>query len=307
MACVSCGSEVSPDLRQCPRCGRMQPTPCRSCGEMCEATFAFCPRCGSPRGPGPAAPSLARVETPSTPVASTTTMRASGASEDDADRRQVTVLFSDVSGFTALAERVDPEELRAFQNALFETFAQAIARYDGFAEKFVGDAVLAVFGAPHAHEDDPERALNAALDMVERCAGISDSWAARLGGPVGLQIGVHTGTVVAGSLGAAAGGAYAVTGDAVNTTARLLAAASGTILVSDATYALTRHRFAFDAAGELALRGKAEPVVVHRLVGPLDQPRSARGLAAHGLTAPMVGRADELRQLVDAHDQAKGG
>jgi adenylate cyclase len=234
-------------------------------------------------------------------------MRASAATEDDVDRRQVTVLFSDVSGFTALAERLDPEELRAFQNALFEAFAQVIARYDGFTEKFVGDAVLAVFGAPHAHEDDPERALDAALDMVERCAGISDGWAARLGGPVGLHIGVHTGTVVAGSLDAAAGGAYAVTGDAVNTTARLLAAASGTILVSDATHALTRHRFAFEEGREIAVRGKAEPVVVHRLLGRLDQPRSARGLAAHGLVAPLVGRADEFRQLLAAHDRAKGG
>ena len=96
----------------------------------------------------------------------------------EADRRQVTVLFADVSGFTALAERLDPEEVRAFQNALFETLAQAIARYDGFVEKFVGDAVLAVFGAPVAHEDDPERALDTALDMLARSARLSD----RVGG-----------------------------------------------------------------------------------------------------------------------------
>jgi len=78
----------------------------------------------------------------------------------------VTILFADLPGFTALAERLDPEDVRAFQNALFETLAQAIARYDGFVEKFVGDAVLAVFGAPVAHEDDPERALDTALDML---------------------------------------------------------------------------------------------------------------------------------------------
>src|SRR5205823_7506928 len=108
----------------------------------------------------------------------------------EADRRQVTIVFADVSGFTALAERLDPEDVRGFQNALFETFAQAIARYDGFVEKFVGDAVMAVFGAPVAHEDDPERALEAALDMVGRCARLSDEWAGRLGQPVGLHIGV---------------------------------------------------------------------------------------------------------------------
>jgi adenylate cyclase len=217
------------------------------------------------------------------------------------------MLFADVSGFTALAERLDPEEVRAFQSALFETLAQAVARYDGFVEKFVGDAVMAVFGAPVAHEDDPERALQAALDMRERSARLSDQWAGRVGQPVNLHIAVHTGPVVAGSFGVNAGAAYAVTGDTVNTTARLLAAASGTILVSDATHALTRHRFAFEPAGELELRGKSQPIVVHRLLGALAEPRSARGLAGHGLVAPMVGRTDELAQLLAAFDLMRRG
>ncbi len=230
------------------------------------------------------------------------------ADEREADRRQVTVLFADLSGFTSLSERLDPEEVRAFQNALFETLAQAIERFDGFVEKFVGDAVMAVFGAPVAHEDDPQRALDASLDMLERAAGLADRWAARLGQRVTLHIGVHSGPVVAGSLGAAAGAAYAVTGDTVNTTARLLAAAApGTILVSEATYALTRHRFAFEPGGEISLRGKSEPVVVHRLLGAMAEPRSGRGLAALGLGAPLVGRADELDQLKSAFDRMQRG
>jgi adenylate cyclase len=226
----------------------------------------------------------------------------------EADRRQVTVLFADLSGFTSLAERLDPEEVRAFQNALFEALGQAIERYDGFVEKFVGDAVMAVFGAPVAHEDDPQRALDAALDMLERGAALSQRWASRLGQRVTLHIGVHSGPVVAGSLGAAAGAAYAVTGDTVNTTARLLAAAApGTILVSEATHALTRHRFSFEPAGELTLRGKSESLVVHRLLGALAEPRSGRGLAALGLAAPLVGRADELDQLMNAFDRMQRG
>ena len=225
----------------------------------------------------------------------------------DADRRHVTVLFADVSGFTSLSERLDPEEVRAFQNALFARLAEAVARYDGFVEKFVGDAVMAVFGAPVAHEDDPERALRAALDMIEGSAALSQQWAARLGQPVTLHIGVHSGPVVAGSLGSTAGAAYAVTGDTVNTTARLLAAASGTILVSAATHALTRHLFGFEPARQLTVRGKAEPVVVHRLVGVLADPRSARGLASHGLISPMIGRVDELEQLLSAFDRMQRG
>ena len=218
------------------------------------------------------------------------------------------MLFADLSGFTALAERLDPEEVRAFQNALFETLAQTITRYEGFVEKFVGDAVLAVFGAPVAHEDDPARACDAALDILERGAALSHEWARRLGQSVTLHVGIHTGPVVAGNLGGAAGAAYAVTGDTVNTTARLLAAAApGTILVSEATHVLVQHRFAFESAGELVLRGKAEPIVVHRLLGGLAEPGSARGLAALGLAAPLVGRADELDQLLAAFDRMQRG
>ena len=226
----------------------------------------------------------------------------------EVDRRQVTVLFADLSGFTALSERLDPEEVRAFQNALFESLGQAITRYDGFVAKFLGDAVLAFFGAPVAHEDDPARALDAALDMLARGAVLSEQWAARLGQPVTLHIAVHTGPVVAGSLGDAASAAYDVTGDTVNTASRLVGAAEpGTILVSEATHALTRHRFAFEPAGELALRGKAEPMVVHRLLGVLAEPQSARGLAAHGLASPMVGRTEELEQLLAAFDRMQRG
>jgi adenylate cyclase len=257
---------------------------CAGCGFEAAPDFAFCPRCGQRLPTAPVVP--------------------------EADRRQVTVLFADLSGFTALSERLDPEEVRAFQNVLFETLAQAIARYDGFVEKFVGDAVMAVFGAPIAHEDDPQRALGAALDMLARAAVLSRQWEKRLGQPVTLHVGVHTGPVVAGSLGGGAGaaGAYAVTGDTVNTTSRLLSAApADTVLVSDATYALTRHRFAFEPAGAVTAKGKTEPLVVHRLVGGLAEPGSARGLTALGLTAPLVGRGDELARLLDAYDQMGRG
>lgn len=307
MTCVACGSELLPGFAFCPRCGRRQPTPCASCGFSCDPEFAFCPRCGQAlNGAAPAVGAPAKAPPASTP----------DTPHPEVDRRQVTVLFADLCGFTTLSERLDPEEVRAFQNALFESLAQAITRYGGFVAKFIGDAVLAIFGAPVAHEDDPERALDSALDMLARGTALSEQWAARLGQPVALHIAVHTGPVVAGSLGSSPGGnsgggagaAYDVTGDTVNTASRLLdAAAPGTILVSQATQLLARHRFAFAPASALSLRGKAGPMTVHRLLGALAEPQSARGLAAHGLVSPMIGRAEELDRLLAAFDRMQRG
>jgi adenylate cyclase len=258
---------------------------CVSCGLEISAGFAFCPHCGH-RQPSPAASATSAKPKP-LPA--------------EADRRQVTVLFADLCGFTSLSERLDPENVRAFQATLFDSLGQSVARYGGFVAKFLGDAVLALFGAPVAHENDPQRALEAALDMLARASDLGRTWEARLGQPVSLHIAVHTGPVVAGQLGDGASATYDVTGDTVNTASRLLgAAAPGTILVGDLTHALARHGFAFESAGEVVLRGKAEPMAVHRLLGVLAAPQSARGLAAHGLVAPMVGRAAELEQLLAA-------
>jgi adenylate cyclase len=303
VTCPGCQAESSSEFSFCPRCGRRLPRLCPGCGSACEPDFAFCPRCGG---------ALAALPMPGTAAAAeakpVTAADVSSSPGQEADRRHVTVLFADLTGFTSLAERLDPETVRAFQNALFETLARSVQRYDGFVEKFVGDAVLAVFGAPVAHEDDPVRACDAALDMLESAAPLGEEWQARLGQPVALHVALHTGPVVAGHLGGAAGAAYAVTGDTVNTAARLLAAAeAGTALVSGTTAALVDHRFTLEPAGELTLRGKTEPVIVHRLLGALSEPGSARGLAALGLAAPLVGRSGELDQLLGAFERMQRG
>ena len=171
-----------------------------------------------------------------------------------------------------------------------------------YPEKFIGDAVVAVFGAPVAHEDDPQRALRAALEMHACAAELSERWRDQLGAPLALHIGINTGRVVAGRLGTAADAAYAVTGDAVNTAARLQSAAgAGQTLVSSATHQLTEREFAFEAAGMLALKGKAEPLQVYRLLDVHDaRPTDLRGLAAQGLEARLVGRDVELAQVLSA-------
>ncbi|HEX9420876.1 MAG TPA: adenylate/guanylate cyclase domain-containing protein [Methylomirabilota bacterium] len=218
------------------------------------------------------------------------------------------MLFADLAGFTALSEALDPEDVRAIQGDLFHEMSESIDRYEGFVEKFVGDAVMAVFGAPRAHEDDPERSLRAALLMRERMGTLNRRWERQVGRPLELHIGVNTGPVVAGRIGATVDAAYAVTGDTVNTASRLQsAAAAGEILISEATYQLTQHAFAFAPREEIRLKGKSEPVAVYRLLGPLAAPRSARGLEGLGLAAPFVGRDRELRQMEAAFDDVRAG
>ena len=206
-------------------------------------------------------------------------------------------------------KRLDPEDVRSFQNALFETMAQAIAHYDGFVEKFVGDAVMAVFGAPRAHEDDPLRALEAAQEMLQRVDRLSRQWAARLGRPVTLHIGVHTGAVVAGSLGSGAGGAYAVTGDTVNT-------AVAPALGRRAGHGAGVGRDACPGAAPLRLRAGRRAGAARQgasrcgsiaCVGVRAELASARGLADLGLAAPLVGRDARSSSLLAAFDRMQRG
>lgn len=225
----------------------------------------------------------------------------------DADRRTVTVLFADLSGFAALSERLDPEVVQTLQTALFKELTAAVQSFGGFVDKFIGDALLALFGAPVAHEDDPERALRAALDMIARTARL-DETSTSASPKMVLHIGINTGPVVAGGLGVGAAKSYSVTGDTVNTAQRLQSlAAPGEVLVGPLTYRLTRHAFSYESLGDVALRGKAGSVLVHRLGGPLALPRPARGLEALGLSTPLIGRDAELQRMLASLDQACGG
>jgi adenylate cyclase len=279
---------------------------CPGCGSAVQTDFAFCPRCGSRLADAPSSPTGTPPASSQGPAPARAGAAGSGAEEGD--RRLVTVLFADLVGFTALSEALDPEDVRALQSDLFREMSAAIERYDGFVEKFVGDAVMAVFGAPRAHEDDAERALHAALLMHERVAALSGRWEPRVGRPLALHVGVNTGPVVAGTIGAASGGAYAVTGDTVNTASRLQsAAAPGETLVSPSTRQLTKHAFRLVAAGEIAMKGKSQPLPAFRLAGARAIRRSARGLEALGLRAPMIGRTAELDEMLAAFDDMLRG
>ena len=225
-----------------------------------------------------------------------------------ADRRPATVLFADLTGFTTLSERLDPEDVRALQNELYEELRAALTQFGGFMEKFVGDAVMAVFGAPVAHEEDPERALRAALEMHSARRFAEHS--------VGAQ--------ARPSADAACGCEYrsrrrrqhrfdggSVCGDGrhrEHCCAAAIGSASPRKRWSAAPRICSRTmRSRSSQRGSVALKGKAEPIPVYRLIGVEERPRPARGLEAHGLRAPFVGRDDEMKQMLAAFDLALRG
>jgi len=220
----------------------------------------------------------------------------------EGERKLVTVMFADLSGFTALSEALDPEHVRGIVNRCFNVLVPIVERYGGTVDKFIGDEIMALFGAPLAHENDAERALRAALEMMQAMATIN----AADGISLGMHIGVNSGTVVTGGLGSEGREQYSVMGDTVNLAARLAEAApEGDILVGPATRHLTSLLFDFGALPPMTLKGKAEPVAVARLDGARAEARRVRGIA--GLVSPLVGRDAELSELVAAvHELATG-
>ena len=211
------------------------------------------------------------------------------------ERRLVTVLFVDLVGFTTRAEQTDPEEVREVQRSYFSAVAAEVERYGGTVEKYIGDAVMAIYGAPKAHDDDAARALHAALAI--RAA------VAETGHDLEIRIGVNTGEVVGGAGSGPQEHEYTVTGDAVNVAARLQQAAEpGEIYVGSSTRRLAAEAFEFATLPLMELKGKAEPFEVWRLVGEAAEPTLARGGEA-----PLVGRTRELRLLLGALEEAAEG
>ncbi len=213
------------------------------------------------------------------------TPRLAGADE----RKIVTIVFADISGFTALSEKLDPEEVRQLINACFDRLVPVVRKYEGTIDKFIGDEIMALFGAPVAHEDDAERALRAALEMMDTLAQFNRDQGTELG----MHIGVNTGRVLAGVVGAGGHRDYSVTGDAVNLAARLEGASeTGEIFVGANTYRATTNLFNFQPVPPLTLKGKEAPVEVYRLLSAKARRVRPRGI--EGIRAPLIGREAEL-------------
>ena len=230
------------------------------------------------------------------------------ASPPDEQRKLVTVLFADLAGFTAMCEHMDPEEMRELQDAYFAAVTKPIVAYGGSVEKYIGDAVLAVFGVPETHEDDAERAVHAALAMQGALDNLNLRRASEgeKTSPLRLRIGIHTGLVVSR---VDEDGDFVITGDTVNLASHLQSVAEpGMVVISADAYKLVCHAFETTDLGAIALKGRAEPVKVFRVAGPSPVPAKLRGIA--GLDSPLVGRQAEmeaLRSALECLERGVGG
>ena len=301
MKCPNCRSENRDTAKFCENCGHRLVVVCPNCGESNRPGARFCDNCGYNLSKGqetqaahvPLQPPSARIP-PKEPIANFNT-----ADTIEGERRVVTVLFCDVTGSTQAAELLDPEDWTEIMNGVFERMIQPISTYQGLVARLMGDAVLAFFGAPAAHEDDPQRAVLAGLEIV---AGMSDyrtqlihEW----GIAIDVRVGINTGLVVVGKVGADSRTEYTAMGDAVNLAARMeQTAAPGTVQVSEDTYRLVAPLFDFEPLGEQQVKGKADPVNTYRPLRRKATTGRLRGIA--GLDAPLIGRERERGVLEGA-------
>ncbi len=270
--CADCGTSNPNAARFCIGCGAARPLTCGACGAVSPPEARFCMTCGA---------ALAGV--PADASASTR--------PGEEERRLVSVLFADLSGYTAVAERMDPEAVREISDRCLRRLTREVTGNGGRVDKYMGDNIMAVFGAPLAHEDDAERAVRAGLAMQAAMSEINDDLHHRYQVRFELRVGVNTGEVLAGGLVET----YTVMGDAVNVASRLQEAGKpGTVTVGELTWRATRHCVDYGPLEPLLLKGKADPVAAW-------QAQDLRRQSAPRITwpnaAPLVGRADELARL----------
>jgi class 3 adenylate cyclase/tetratricopeptide (TPR) repeat protein len=277
--CNTCGTTNPAEAKFCMSCGAQLERRCPSCGTPAPPQAKFCMSCGSALDP--AAAPAAQAPPPAPPAAAT----AAPADE----RRQVTVLFADLSGYTAVSERMDPESVKALVEGALRRLGEEVTRYGGSVDKYIGDNVMAVFGAPVAHEDDEERAVRAALGMQAAMEEINAELTRRHDASFQLRVGINTGEVLAGAVG----DGYTVIGDTVNVAARLQAAGRpGSVTVGERTYRATSDEVEYRELDPLHLKGKAQPVPAWEAIG-LVAAQPTRRIRARAAT-PLVGRDDEL-------------
>jgi class 3 adenylate cyclase/tetratricopeptide (TPR) repeat protein len=303
MRCPQCQHENAPATKFCGECGARLAVPCVDCGTSNAADQKFCGECGARLvHTDPGASRSPDTYTPKHLAEKILTSR--GALEGE--RKQVTVLFVDVSGFTSLSERLDPEDIHGLMTRAFELMLAEVHRYEGTVNQFLGDGIMALFGAPLAHEDHARRAVHAALGIRRALEDYQRELAPRRISFRARQ-GLNTGLVVVGSIGSDLRMDYTAVGDVTNVAARLQQVGEpGRVTVSESTHRLVRDYFEARALGGIHLKGKAEPVDAWEVLAAREPRTRLEVEADRGLT-PLVGRERELGVLLEAFDRARSG
>ena len=307
MRCPKCQFENREEAKFCKKCGNKLELICPSCGHPYQPDSIFCDECGHDlRKAKPATPinySEPQSYTPKFLAEKILTTRSS----IEGERKLVTVLFADVAGYTALADKLDPEEVHQIMDGAFKILMDEIHRFEGTINQFTGDGVMALFGAPMAHEDHAQRACHAALSIQKAIARYGAKVEKESEVEFKMRIGLNSGPVIVGSIGDDLRMDYTAVGDTTNLASRIEnMARPGTSLISGHTHKLTRAFFKFKSLGKVEVKGKVEPQEVYELIKASEVETRIAASVAKGLTR-FIGRKKELEALEGAFKKAESG
>ena len=304
MKCPKCKYENPKGSKFCGGCGEKLEFKCPSCGTINKIENRFCNECGS-NLTEIQKDSNEKLESISSSASPTAESKRTAAIDTIGERKHVTVLFSDLTGYTAISEKMDPEEVKEITGRIFSEVSKIVAKYDGFVEKYVGDAVMAIFGIPKAHEDDPIRAAKAASEIHQLVDTMSPEIEQETGYPISMHTGINTGLVVTGEVDIERG-THGVAGDTVNLASRLSSIAqSGDILVDVNTCRQVEGLFACEYLETASIKGKTEPVQVYKILAQREKPVTIHRLS--GLRSDLVGRDVEMAELSEAIRKIRTG
>ena len=307
MECPKCQFENPDEMQFCGKCGTKLESICPLCGFTNPAEFVFCGKCGRALGEPVETPPIdfnqPQSYTPKYLADKILTTR----SAIEGERKLVTVLFADVADFTAMSEKLDPEEVHQIMDGCFKILMDEIHKYEGTINQFTGDGVMALFGAPVAHEDHAQRACHAALSIQKALEDYSEKVKKHTGAEFRMRIGLNSGPVIVGSIGDDLRMDYTAVGDTTNLASRMESAAKpGSTLVSVNTHRLVRDFFEFQSLGNLEVKGKEEPQEAFELIRAGEVETRIGASVAKGLTR-FVGRKNSMAALIEAFDKAKAG
>jgi class 3 adenylate cyclase len=302
MRCPKCGFDSPEGMKFCGQCTTPLALVCPNCRFVNPPGFKFCGQCTTALSAAPANPE---------PASSAVTVRDPDnehADVTDGERKTVTALFADIKGSTALMEELDPEEARAIVDPVLKLMIEAVRHYDGYIVQSTGDGIFALFGAPVAHEDHPQRALYTALRLQEATRKYSEKLVADGGTPLEARVGINTGEVVVRTLSTADGHTeYTAIGHTANLASRMqMIASTGSIAITEHTRRLVEGYFQLKSRGPSRVKGLAEQINVYEVTGLGPLRTRLQRAAARGLTK-FVGREREMDTLLRALEQAKTG